>query len=163
MENQEKGLNLLAVFRILIGWLFLWGFLDKMFGLGFETPAGSGMIDGGSPSSFVVYVTSGIFKDLYTALAGNWLIDIVFMLGLLVLGITLITGIASKLTTLATSAFLLAMWTLCVPPTDNPLIDYHLILIAGIVAAYYLGGFRQFSLYDRWQETWLVKRFPIFG
>ena len=42
MDNEEKGRHVLAAFRILVGWLLLWGFLDKMFGLGFETPAGQG-------------------------------------------------------------------------------------------------------------------------
>lgn len=157
------GLTMLAVFRILVGWLLLWGFLDKMFGLGFETPPGSGMIDGVSPSSAVVYVTDGIFKDLFLAMAGNWFIDIIFMLGLLVLGVTMILGIASKLTTIGVSAFLLVMWMLEVPPKDNPLIDYHLILIIGTIATYCLKGFERYSLYDKWQETWLVKRFPILG
>lgn len=161
MERQDLGIRLLAVFRILTGCLVLWGFFDKVFGLGFETPAGSGWIDGVSPSSFVIYVTDGIFKDFYTSLAGNWFVDIIFMLGLLVLGITLLTGIASKLTTIAMSAFLLVMWSLCVPPVDNPILDYHLILIVGLLAAYCLGGFEWYSLHSRWKETWLVKRFPI--
>ncbi len=163
MEKHELGTTMLVVFRILTGWLLLWGFLDKMFGLGFETPAGSGMIDGVSPSSFVVYVTNGIFKDLFLSMAGNWFVDILFMLGLLVLGITMIIGIASKLTTIAVCAFLLVMWMLVVPPVDNPVVDYHLILIAGMIATYCLGGFERYSLYERWQDTWLVKRFPILG
>lgn len=28
-----------AVTRISLGWVFLWGFLDKAFGLGVDTPA----------------------------------------------------------------------------------------------------------------------------
>ncbi|MFC4062642.1 hypothetical protein ACFOWE_30465, partial [Planomonospora corallina] len=28
-----------GVARIALGWVFLWAFLDKMFGLGFATPA----------------------------------------------------------------------------------------------------------------------------
>ena len=163
MENTEKGQYCLAVFRILVGWTMLWAFFDKMFGLGFETPAGSGMIDGASPSSFVIYVADGIFKDFYDSLAGNQIIDIILMLGLLVLGITLILGIASKLSTIGITAFLLIMYSLQIPPKDNPIIDHRIIMAAGMIATYFLGGFDKLSLNSRWKETWLVKRFPILG
>ena len=161
MEKQEKGLYCLAVFRILIGWIMLWPFLDKLFGLGFATPSGGGMIDGVSPSSYVIYVTDGIFKDFYTSLAGNQIIDIIMMLGLLVLGVTLILGIASKLTTIGMTAFLLIMYSLHIPPTDNPIIDHRIILIVGLISTYFLGGYEKLSLYDKWKELSIVKRFPI--
>jgi len=163
MDNMEKGQYFLAGFRILVGWIMIWPFFDKLLGLGFKTPAGSGMIDGGSPSSFVVYVTGGIFKDFYDSLAGNQIVDIILMLGLLVLGVTLILGIASKLTTIGITAFLLIMYSLHIPPEDNPIIDHRVILIIGMIAAYFLGGYDKLSLNSRWKETWLVKRFPILG
>lgn len=161
MERKELGENCLAILRIMVGWMMIWGFLDKMFGLGFETPAGSGWIDGTSPSSFVVYVTDGIFKDLYTSLAGNTFVDILMMAGLLILGITLIFGFASKLTTIATSLFMLIMYTLRVPPLDNPVVDYHLVFIGLMIAIYLLGGFERISVYQRWKGWSLVRRFPI--
>lgn len=161
MENKEKGEYCLAVFRIMVGWIMLWPFFDKLFGLGFQTPNGSGVIDGVSPSSFVTFVTGGILKDFYDSLAGNQFIDIIFMLGLLVLGITLILGIASKLTTIAITAFMLIMYSLYLPPKDNPFIDYHIILIAGLIATYYLGGYERLSLHSKWKELGIVKRFPI--
>jgi len=161
MEKYEKGQYCLAVFRILVGWLMLWPFFDKLFGLGFKTPAGSGMIDGVSPSSFVTFVTGGIFKDFYDSLGGNQIIDIILMLGLLVLGVTLILGIASRLSTIGVSAFLLIMYSLHIPPEDNPIIDHRIVLIVGMIAAYFLGGYEKLSLYGRWKESWLVKRFPI--
>jgi thiosulfate dehydrogenase [quinone] large subunit len=162
MEKNEIGLRILAVFRILLGWIMLWPFFDKLLGLGFSTPAGQGVIDGGSPSSFVIYVTDGLLKDFYTSIAGNGIVDVIMMLGLLVLGITLITGIAAKLTTIGMTAFLLIMWSLVLPPTDNPVIDHRIILAVGLIATYFLGGFERYSLHGWWKETWLVKRFPIF-
>ena len=161
MERKELGENCLAILRIMIGWMMLWGFLDKMFGLGFETPAGSGWIDGTSPSSFVIYVTGGIFKDLYTSIAGNVFVDILMMSGMLILGITLIFGFASKLTAIATAIFILVMYSLQVPPTDNPIVDYHLVFIGIIAVIYFLGGFERLSVYQRWKEWSPVKRFPI--
>ncbi len=160
-DRQTLGQNFLAAFRILVGWIFLWPFFDKLLGLGFETPAGMGYIDGGSPSSFVIYVTKGIFADFYTSLAGNGIVDIVMMLALLAIGLSLMLGIASKLGTIGCISFLIVMYTLCIPPTDNPIIDYHILLCFGMLAVYYLGGFERLSLYDRWKEFSLVKKVPI--
>lgn len=162
-SNEEKGRYLLAVFRILLGWIMIWPFFDKLLGLGFATPRGSGMIDGGSPSSFVTWITGGIFKGVYESLAGNPAIDIILMAALLVLGMTLTLGFASKLSTLGMTAFLLVMYTIVVPPTDNPVIDDHILLAVGMLAVYLLGGFERLSINEKWKESPLVKRFPILG
>ena len=36
--------------RISLGWVFLWAFLDKTFGLGYATESKDAWIDGGSPT-----------------------------------------------------------------------------------------------------------------
>src|SRR5690625_2129093 len=41
--------KVLAISRIVIGFTFLWAFLDKLFGLQYSTPAENAWIDGGSP------------------------------------------------------------------------------------------------------------------
>ncbi len=163
MDDHEKGMLALAVFRILVGWLLLWGFIDKMFGLRFQTPAGQGVIDGGSPSSFISYANGGILADFYNSFAGNAVADVLLMAGLLALGVALIAGIASKLSTLFTVVFLIVMYTLWMPPSDNPVIDTHIVMAVGIVAVYYLGGFERLSLNERWKSTPIVQRFPILG
>ena len=43
----------------------------------------------------------------------------------------------------------------------NPVIDYHIILCVGMVVVYCLGGFERLSLYGRWSELSLVRRFTI--
>ena len=161
MDRREKGECFLAVLRIAIGWMMLWPFFDKLFGLGFATPSGSGAIDGASPSSFVDLVAGGIFKDLFIALGGNPAVDFLLMAGLLILGITLILGIASKLTTLAMTAFLIVMYMMHVPPTDNPLLDYRLTWILALWAVYYLGGYERFSIKKEWESFSIVQRYPI--
>ena len=40
----------LAVLRLATGFIFLWAFLDKTFGLGFSTPAERAWLNGGTPS-----------------------------------------------------------------------------------------------------------------
>ena len=41
----------IAVARILMGFYFLWAFIDKTFGLGFATPAERAWVGGGSPTT----------------------------------------------------------------------------------------------------------------
>jgi len=161
MERKEMGDNVLAVLRILLGWIFLWAFFDKLLGLGLQTPVGQGLINGDSPSSFVIYTASGIFGDFYKSLAGNGIVDFLLMIGLLGLGVALIAGVASKITTVLTTVFLVLMYTLCIPPWDNPVVDYHIIYIFGLWAVYLLGGFEKLSIYNWWKELSIVKRFPI--
>ncbi len=162
-DKEETGRYLLAVVRILLGWIMLWPFFDKLFGLGFATPSGSGYVEGGSPSSFVTWVTKGLFSGFYESIAGNAIIDVIFLLALLILGLTLILGFASKLTTFGMAAFLLVMYTLVVPPTDNPVVDDHIIMAVAMLAVYFLGGFDKLSINGWWKETALVKRLPILG
>ena len=40
----------LAAIRISLGWIFLWAFVDKLFGLGFATPSARSWLNGGSPT-----------------------------------------------------------------------------------------------------------------
>lgn len=42
---------MLAGIRIALGWVFLWAFLDKTFGLGFATPSAKSWLNGGSPTN----------------------------------------------------------------------------------------------------------------
>ena len=160
-DGQTKGGYVLAAARICIGWLFLWPFFDKMFGLGFSTPSGCGIVDGVSPSSFVIYVTDGVFKDFYCSLAGNVFIDILMMSALLLVGISLILGVASKLGTVGGVLFFMVMYALKIPPTDNPIIDHRVICILSLIAIYYLGGFERLSFYRRWKDLDIVKRLSI--
>ena len=47
-DLRNAGPRLLAVLRILLGFTFLWAFLDKTFGLGHATPAAKAWVGGGS-------------------------------------------------------------------------------------------------------------------
>ena len=54
-ETQESivtrpvARKVLAVSRVVIGFTFLWAFLDKLFGFGFATPSSRAWINGGPP------------------------------------------------------------------------------------------------------------------
>ena len=78
----------LAVARIGVGFIFLWAFLDKTFGLGYSTASAKAWIVGGSPTSgFLGHVSAGPLRTFFNALAGSGLVDALFMLGMLAVGV----------------------------------------------------------------------------
>ncbi|MER6786643.1 hypothetical protein ABT330_18840 [Streptomyces sp. NPDC000658] len=128
-----------ASLRLLTGFVFLWAFLDKTFGLGYATPSGRGWIDGGSPTKgFLGSVAVGPMESAFHSWAGAPWADWLFMLGLLGIGLALVAGVALRIAALAGTAMMALMWTAEWPParhlsdgsasmSTNPFVDYHLI------------------------------------
>lgn len=80
-----------ALARISLGFVFLWAFLDKTFGLGHGTTDKAAWINGGSPTNgFLSKGTSGPLADFYQSFAGATWADWLFMLGLAGIGTALI-------------------------------------------------------------------------
>ena len=159
-----RGAICLGILRIAMGWTMVWAFMDKLFGLGFPSTPDVVMINGGSPTEYyLTELVSGVFADFWHIFAGNPFVDFLLMAGLLLVGVALVTGIASKLATIGMCVMMLMMYTLSVPPSDNPLVDYHIAYVLGMVAVYCLGGFDKLSLNGWWSELDVVRRFPILG
>ena len=143
----------LAVLRIATGFIFLWAFLDKTFGLGYATPAARAWINGGSPTKgFLSSVEVGPLPGFFHSIAGNPLVDWLFMLGLLGIGVALIAGVGLRLAAIATTIMMAGMWLAEFPldkttaagepsGSTNPLIDYHVVyaLVAIVAALAYAG------------------------
>lgn len=151
-----------GVLRILLGWIFLWPFFDKMFGLGFATPADRAWIDGASPTAgFLGNATRGPFADLFASLAGQAWVDWLFMAGLLLIGLALILGVGVYIASYAGALMLMLMWLAVLPPEHNPVIDDHVIYsIALLHLAYHHAG-DVYGLGKWWSKTDLVKTYPI--
>jgi thiosulfate dehydrogenase [quinone] large subunit len=148
--------------RILLGWLFLWSFLDKLFGLGYSTPSAHSWLNGGSPTEgYLKFGTSGILSGFYNSIAGNPVVDVLFMLALLALGVALILGIGSRLTAYGGTLFLLLLWSTNLPPAQNPLIDEHIIYIFLLWGLWWIKAGRMYGLGEWWSGTSLVKRIPL--
>ena len=162
----------LAVLRILLGFVFLWAFLDKTFGLGYATIPAKAWIQGGSPTSgFLGHVAAGPFRTLFTGLAGSPVVDALFMLGMLAIGLALILGIGLRVAAAAGAAIMVAMWAAEWPlaaktfdgqatGSTNPLVDYHLVFAAALVALALLAAGQTWGFGRAWQSTTLVKRLP---
>lgn len=156
--SNANGLGLsLDITRMLLGFIFLWAFLDKTFGLGFSTLSARAWINGGSPTTGFLSNVDGTFSSFFNSLAGNVVVDWLFMLGLLGVGVGLMLGIAMRLSVVAGSMMLLLMWLAALPLTTNPLIDDHIVYI-GILAV--LGcsvSMQRLSFGDKWRSLSFVK------
>lgn len=125
---NKNARYLLAAIRISLGWIFLWAFLDKLFGLGRSTAPEAAWLAGGSPTAgFLSFATRGPLAGLYNSMAGNPVVDALFMVGLLGLGLALLLGIGLKVAGVAGPLLMVLMWSAQLPPATNPFIDNHII------------------------------------
>lgn len=161
----------LAVLRIVTGAIFLWAFLDKLFGLGYATPSERAWINGGSPTEgYLSGVSVGPLESTFHAMAGHWLVDWLFMLGLLGIGVALILGIGLWVSAVAGTIMMLGMWAAEWPlaqftssgepsMSTNPLLDYHIVyaLVLIVLAATYAGATWGFG--KAWAEIPIVRRY----
>ena len=150
-----------AGLRLALGWIFLWAFLDKLFGLGHETPSANAWINGGSPTKgFLGKAVSGPFEGIYHDIAGAAWADALFMVGLGAIGIALIAGIGMRIAASAGALLLVLMWTAVLPPENNPFMDDHLIY-AGILAVLALtAAGNTLGLGAYWARLPIVQRLP---
>lgn len=116
--------------RIALSFIFLWAFIDKLFGLGFATKTENSWIQGASPTSgFLANATQGPFADFFQGLAGQGWVDWLFMAGLLGIGLAFLLNKYIKFASIAGAVLMLLMYLAALPPQNNPLIDEHIIYI----------------------------------
>lgn len=150
-----------AAARLSLGWVFLWAFLDKTFGLGHETAAANAWIDGGSPTNgFLSNAPQGPFADFYNDIAGATWADWLFMIGLFGIGLALIFGVGMRIAAVAGALLMVLMWSAVLPPDNNPFMDDHLIYAIVLVGLALVGAGRTFGFGRWWEQTALVRRYP---
>lgn len=114
--------------RIVLGLIFFWAFIDKVFGLGYATPVGHGWLTGVSPTlGYLGHATHGPFASIFHSIAGNMVIDWLFMLGLLSVGLSMLTGKFLQLGGWAGVAMMVLIYVSALPPTTNPVLDEHVV------------------------------------
>ena len=145
-----------AALRIVVGWAFLWAFLDKLFGFGYATPSERSWLNGGSPTrGFLSNSATGPFEGLYQDIAGAAWADWLFMAGLAGIGIALLLGVGMRVAAVSGALLYVLMWTVALPPETNPVIDDHIIGALVMIALALVHAGDTFGL-GRW---W--KRLPI--
>jgi thiosulfate dehydrogenase [quinone] large subunit len=159
----------LAVLRLGFGLTFLWAFFDKLLALGFSTGrdpvtdnvdrfGDAAWIHGGSPTAgFLGFAAKGPFKDFYNNIAGDAWVDWLFMLALLGIGLALTLGIGMRFAGAAGALLYVMMWSVVLPPANNPVLDEHLLgAVTMVVLALALAG-DTWGLGRRWSRIPLVR------
>ncbi|MGA5298291.1 DoxX family membrane protein [Nucisporomicrobium flavum] len=160
----------LAVFRISLGFVFLWAFLDKTFGWNYATPSARAWINGGSPTKgFLSHVDLGPFQGTFNSMAGNVVVDWLFMLGLLGIGVALILGIGMRIAAAAATLMMAFMWFAEFPlaqhtstgepsGSNNPITDYHFMYALGAIVAALTYAGHTWGLGRWWAQLPFVQR-----
>ncbi len=170
MVTHVGARRVMAASRLAVGFIFLWAFLDKTFGLHHSTgaPVTTGSpslswLNGGSPSQgFLLHGTSGPFTTFFADIASpasDWL----FMLCMLGVGVAVMLGIGLRVSAVAGSLMMLLMWTAewpFVQGTTNPLVDYHIVYgLALVTFALTLAG-DTWGLGRSWAQLEMVRKHP---
>ena len=149
----------LALLRLSLGWVFAWAFLDKLFGLGHQTPSSGAWINGGSPTAgFLGKATKGPLASFYQSFAGAGWADTLFMAALFGIGTALVLGIAMRPAAVAGSTLLVMMWAAVLPPANNPFMDDHLIDALVLVLLALAGAGKTLGMGRLWERIPVVDR-----
>lgn len=162
----------LAVMRIAIGFVFLWAFVDKLFGLHYSTSSAGAWINGGSPTKgFLSGVAVGPFQSLFHSFAGAPWADWLFMAGLLGIGVAMIAGVAMRVAAASGVLLLAFMWLAAYPlaqftsagaatRSTNPIVDDHFINALVLIVVALTGAGATWGLGKQWARVPFVAAHP---
>ncbi len=150
-----------AGLRLALSWVFLWAFLDKLFGLGHETTSKAAWINGGHPTQgFLKFSATGPFTGFYHSIAGDAWADWLFMIGLIAIGLALLIGVGMRIAAVSGTLLLVLMWSVVLPPANNVFMDDHLIYAGLLVLLALANAGDTLGLGRWWGRTALVSRNP---
>jgi thiosulfate dehydrogenase [quinone] large subunit len=134
--TSVRARRVLGAMRLATGFIFLWAFLDKTFGFGYSTASEAAWINGGAPSQgFLTHAAIGPLADFFVSIASP-VSDVLFMLGMLGVGLAVMLGIGTRVAAGAGSLIMAMMWLAEWPllaGSSNPVIDYHVIYALALV------------------------------
>ena len=160
VPREAAARYLWAFTRLCMGWIFMWPFLDKMFGLGHETQSADAIIHGGNPTAGFLSGSVGPFSGIYHSIAGGWLVNVLFISGLLVIATGLLLGIFMRFACAAGALMVVLMWSATLPPENDLFMDNHIIYALLLIGLALVGAGNTLGLGRRWTQTSVVKRHP---
>ncbi len=138
--------------RMAIGWVFLWAGAIKLYN---EITTGKSATAG-----YLQFATYGPFAGFFQAMAGNPVVNALLVWGLLLVGIALILGAATRFAAISGIIMMMLMYFSALPPANNPFMDDHIIyaMLLGYLA---VAGSGRFLGVDALVEKFrVVKAFP---
>jgi thiosulfate dehydrogenase [quinone] large subunit len=157
--ERRLAREVFGVLRIVVGFTFLWAFLDKLFGFGYATPSERSWLNGGSPTKgFLANSATGPFESVYKDIAGAGWADWLFMLGLAGIGIALTLGIGMRVAAVSGALLYVLMWTVVLPPENNPVVDEHIMGALVVIALALVHAGDTFGLGRWWKSQPIVRQ-----
>jgi thiosulfate dehydrogenase (quinone) large subunit len=168
--SRRTASGWLAGLRLATGFVFLWAFLDKTFGLAYATQSEGAWINGGSPTEgFLGSVAVGPLDSTFHAWAGDAWADWLFMLGLAGIGIAVMAGIGLRIAAASGTLLMALMWAAEWPlarhtstgelsMSNNPVVDYHVIYALALIAVAVTHAGDRWGLGRRWARLPIVRR-----
>ncbi len=159
VPNAER--TIWVALRLVLGFILVWSFFDKLLGLGFSTRPGHAWINGVSPTTGYLTHTTGWFSGFFSSLGNNVVVDAVFMAALLLIGLALLLGIGLKIAAVAGTLLFILLWLSGFPPQNNPIVDEHIVYIFVVIGIAVVGAGRWFGLGGWWAKLPFVRKHPI--
>jgi len=149
-----------------MGFIFLWAFFDKTFGLGFSTPVERAWINGGTPSQGFLKgdAVVGPLKPFFAGIASP-ASDVLFMIGMLAIGVAVMLGIGLRVSAVAGTVILVLMYLAEWPfganaASNNPVIDYHIIYALALIVVAALSAGDTWGFGRQWKQLAFVQKMP---
>lgn len=158
MENHNTQIIWVAL-RFSMAFIMLWAFFDKLLGWGFSTTPDKAWIKGISPT--YGFLKFGIHNPFFQNFAGAGLIDWLFMIGLLLIGLALLLGVGVRIAGYSGALMMFLMWASLFPPKNNPFIDEHIIYMIIFIGLTVVPVGNVIGLGNWWSHTPIVQKFPI--
>lgn len=151
--------------RFVLGFIFFWAFLDKTFGLGIATEPAKAWIAGGSPTYgfLAMGVKDAYLSSVFMSMAGNTLVDVLFMLGLGGVGFSLLTGMGMRIAGYSGALLMFFIYLAQLPLKQNPVFDEHIVYIIVLLAFTRVEVGTVYSLKGWWKKTSIVKKYPFLA
>jgi len=166
LVRPHAGRRVLAALRLATGFIFLWAFLDKTFGLGYATPPERAWINGGTPSQGFLTgdAVMGPLKPFFASIASP-ATDVLFMIAMLAIGSAVMLGIGLRVSAVAGTLVLLLMYLAEWPASfnagsTNPIVNYHVIYALSLIVIAVLSAGDTWGAGRAWKRLGIVQRAP---
>jgi thiosulfate dehydrogenase (quinone) large subunit len=147
-----------GLFRAVLGFYFLWAFIDKLIGFDYSTPRENSWIEGGSPTTGYLSNADGPLAEYFNDIAGQQWTDWLFMIGLLGIGLALFLGIGVRIAAFFGVILLTLMFLASLPPETNPIIDDHIIMALALVLLACVGAGSVWGFGKPWRRAAFVSK-----
>lgn len=154
----KSGKNWSMLFgRLALGFIFLWGGYQKILTQLSGKMATADFLSGAS-------VAGSPFAGFFNSLSGNWAVEGLVVYGELLIGISLIFGLATRIGAISGALqmllFTLALWPIADTLTANPLVDYRVLYGVMFVTFFFLTPGRFLGVDGILEKTKVVKNHP---